>query len=49
VGDLRVDEVLVVDVVDLLGLHDFVFVEQFEGDVLAGLLVFGHFHLAEPS
>lgn len=49
VVDLGVDEVLVVDVVDLLGLHDLMLVEQLESHVLASLLVLGHLHLAEAS
>jgi hypothetical protein len=44
-----VHEVLVVNVIYLLSLHDFVFVEEFEGDILAGLLVLGHLHLAETT
>lgn len=46
---LRVDVILVVDVVDLLGLDDFVLAEQLEGHVFAGLLVFGHLHLTETT
>jgi hypothetical protein len=42
-----VDEVLVVDVVDLLGLHDLVLVEQFECHILASFLVLGDLDLAE--
>jgi hypothetical protein len=49
VVDLRVDKVLVVDVVDLLRLHDFVFVEEFESDILAGLFVLGDLDLAEST
>lgn len=43
------DKVLVVDVVDLLGLHDLVLVEKFEGDILAGLLILSHLDLAEST
>ena len=49
VVDLGVDEVLVVDVVDLLGLHDLMLVEEFQGDILAGLLVLGDLDLAETT
>jgi hypothetical protein len=49
VADLGVDEVFIIDVVDLLGLDDLAFVEQFERDVLSGLFVLGHFNLAEPT
>lgn len=48
-GDLRVDKILVVDVVDLLGLHDFVFAQQFECHVLSGLFVLGNLDLAEAA
>jgi hypothetical protein len=44
-----VDKVLVVDMVDLLGLHDFVFAQQFECHVLSGLFVLGHLDLAEAA
>ena len=47
--DLRMYEVLVIDVVYLLCLHDFVFVEQFEGYILACLSVLGHLNLAEAA
>jgi hypothetical protein len=47
--DLRMDEVLIVDVVYLLGFHDLVFVEQFEGNVLSCLFVFGHFYFPEAT
>ena len=47
--DLRVNEVLVIDVIDLLGLHDFMFVEEFECYVLAGLLILGDLDLAETT
>lgn len=35
--------------VDLLRLHDFVFVEEFESDILAGLFVLGDLDLAEST
>jgi hypothetical protein len=44
-----VDEILVVDVVDLLGLHDFVFAEQFECHIFSSLFVLGHLDLAETA
>ncbi len=47
--DLGVDEVLVVDVVDLLGLDDVSLVEQLEGVVLSRLFVFGDLHLSETT
>jgi hypothetical protein len=49
VGDLGVHEVLVVDVVDLLRLHDFVLVQQFQCHVLAALFVLGHLDPAEAA
>jgi len=45
--DLRVHEVLVIDVIDLLCLHDFVFVEKFESHILPRLLVLGYLNLPE--
>ena len=42
-------KVLVIDVVNLLRLHDFVLVEQFQGHVLAGLFVLGDFDLTEST
>jgi hypothetical protein len=44
-----VDKVFVIDVIDLLGLHNFVLVEKLERDVLAGFLVLGHLHLPETT
>ena len=43
------DKVLVVDVVDLLGLHDLMLVEQLQGHILSGLLVLGDLHLSEST
>ncbi len=43
------DEVLIVDVVDLLSLHDLMFVEKFERHILAGLLILSHLNLAEST
>jgi len=48
-GDLRVYEVLVVDVVNLLRFHDLVLVQKFESNVLAGLFILGHLHLAKAT
>jgi hypothetical protein len=49
VVNLWVHKVLVVDVIYLLGLHDFVFVEEFECDVFAGLLVLSNLNFAEAT
>jgi len=42
--DLRVHEILIIDVIDLLSLHDFVFVQKFESHIFPSLLVLGHLH-----
>ena len=49
VADLGVDEIFIVDVIYLLGLHDLVLVEQLEGNVFAGLLVLGNLDFAEAA
>ena len=43
------DKVFVVNMVYLLSLHDFVFVEKFKCDILAGLLVLGDFDFTEAT
>ncbi len=43
------NKVFIIDVVDLLSLDDLALVEQFEGDVLACLFVFGDLDLAEAT
>ena len=47
--DLRMDEVFVIDVVDLLGFDDLPLVQKFQGHVLSRLFVLGDLHLTEPS
>jgi len=49
VADLRVHAVFVVDVVNLLRIHDFLLVEKFKCIVLVGLLVLGDLDLAETT
>jgi hypothetical protein len=49
VADLGMNKVFIIDVVDLLSLDDLALVEQFEGDVLACLFVFGDLDLAEAT
>ena len=48
-GDLGVDEVLIEDVVDLLGLDDFAFLEHFEGDIFSIFLVLGDLDFSEST
>lgn len=43
------DEVLVVDVINLLGLDDLALLEELEGNILAGLLVLSNLDLAEAT
>lgn len=49
VGDLGMDEILIVHVVNLLGLDDLALLEKFEGHELAILLVLGYLDFAEPT
>lgn len=49
VADLWMNKVFVIDVINLLGLDDLTFVKKFEGDVLAGLFVLGHFDFTEAA
>ena len=43
------NKVFVIDVINLLGLDDLTFVKKFEGDVLAGFFVLGHFDFTEST
>ena len=43
------DIIFIVDVVNLLSLHDLVFVEKFEGNVFAGLLIPGDLDFPEAT
>jgi hypothetical protein len=47
--DLGVNEILIVDVIDLLGLDDLSLVEKLQGNILSGLFVFGDLNLAETT
>jgi hypothetical protein len=47
--DLRMYKIFVVDMVDLLRLHDLVLAEQLERNVFACLFVLCHLHLAETA
>lgn len=49
VADLRVNEVLIVNMIDLLCLHDLMFVEQLQGHILPCLFVLGHLHLPKTT
>ena len=49
VFDLRVDEVLIVDVVDLLGLDDLALLEKLKGHKLPILLVLSHLDFPEST
>jgi len=49
VADLRMNKVFIIDVINLLGLDDLTFVKKFEGDVLAGFFVLGHFDFTEST
>lgn len=49
VTDLRVNEVFIIDVIDLLCLDDLSLIQEFEGYVFSRLFVLGHFDLTEPS
>ena len=46
---LGVDKILIEDVIDLLGLYDLTFLQEFQGHKLSILLVLGDFDLAEPT
>ena len=48
-GDLGVDHVLVVDVINLLGLDDLPLVEKLESIVLSGLLVLRKLDFAKSA
>lgn len=48
-ADLRMDEVLVVDMVDLLRLHDFMLVQQLQSHILARFLILSHLDLAKAT
>ena len=42
-------EVLVVDVINLLGLYDLSFIEELKSHILSGLLILSHLDLAEAA
>lgn len=48
-ADLWMNKVFVIDVINLLGLDDLTFVKKFEGDILAGFFVLGHFDFTEAA
>jgi len=48
-ADLGVDELFIINMIDLLSLDDLALIKKFEGDILAGLFVFGHFDLTKTS
>lgn len=47
--DLRMDEVFVINVVDLLGFDDLPLVQKFQGYVLSRFFVLSDLHLTESS
>lgn len=47
--DLRMYKILIVDVVDLLRLHNLVFAEQLQCNIFACLFVLCNLHLAETA
>ena len=49
VADLWMNKVFIIDVINLLGLDDLTFVKKFEGDILAGFFVLGHFDFTEST
>lgn len=48
-ADLRMNEVLIIDVIDLLGLDNFALIEELQGDILASLLILGDFDLSKAT
>jgi hypothetical protein len=49
VTDLRVHEVFVIDVIDLLGLDDLALVQKLQSHILSGLFILGHLDLSETT
>jgi len=48
-ADLRMNEIFIIDVIDLLSFDNFTLVEQFEGNILSGFFVFGNLDFTESS
>jgi len=49
VRNLRMNEVLIIDVINLLSLDNLTFVQKFESHILSSFFIFGHLDFTEAT